>query len=340
MKSSSTDPIDDRLRFVARFVSRLGFKGLAARIYLFFATRSPESTGNARFLCKAVGMLESSEAREKLLERFLDSCHPAGSGVPHGLPNRLVISLTSYPKRYPTLHYTLRCLLNQSLRPDRTVLWIAHEDKDLLPEKVLDLREQGLEIRFCDDLRSYKKILPILPEEPHSFIVTADDDIYYPPHWLDKLLTRSQEQPGRITAFLARKIALDGSGEPASYHQWAYILAGDRPPGELVFPVGVGGVVYPPGAFHPSVGDFETARRLAPSADDVWLYWMWRMNGGLACVVGDRFYGACWPGSQDAALNNANLGENLNDEQIRKMASHFGTGVFSPKKAQNGRNDE
>ena len=81
---------------------------------------------------------------------------PIVRGARHRLDREVVVSLTSFPPRFSTLHLTLRTLLNQSVSPDRIVLWIAHQDMALLPRKVLALQTQGIEIRPCDDLRSFK----------------------------------------------------------------------------------------------------------------------------------------------------------------------------------------
>ncbi len=83
-------------------------------------------------------------------------------GRPHGLPGELIVSLTSYPPRFRTLDLTLRCLLTQTVRPDRVILWIAEADMAKLPPAVVALVEYGLDIRACKDTRSYKKIIPAL----------------------------------------------------------------------------------------------------------------------------------------------------------------------------------
>jgi len=109
--------------------------------------------------------------------------HPR-RGRAHNLGSELIVSLTSHPPRFPTLHLTLGCLLDQSFRADRVILWIAHDDMALLPAAVRKLERRGLEIRACDDIRSYKKLVPALEAFPHAFIVTADDDLELAPDWL------------------------------------------------------------------------------------------------------------------------------------------------------------
>jgi hypothetical protein len=76
-----------------------------------------------------------------------------GPSRPHGLTSELIVSLTSYPARFGTLHFALSCLLDQSVKADRTILWVAHKDEDH-PPAVRELEQRGLEIRACDDLRS------------------------------------------------------------------------------------------------------------------------------------------------------------------------------------------
>ena len=99
-----------------------------------------------------------------------------GEPAPHGLRSPLIVSLTSYPARFGSLHLVLRSLLTQSVRADRVVLWLDEGDEHLLPPAVTSL---GVETRICPRWRSYKKIIPTLMEWPEAHIVTADDDIYY-----------------------------------------------------------------------------------------------------------------------------------------------------------------
>jgi protein O-GlcNAc transferase len=138
----------------------------------------------------------------------------------HNLPAPLIVSLTSYPARFSTLPLTLKCLLSQSMHPDRIILWIAHEDKQELTKDILAFKKKGVEIKFCEDLRAFKKIIPTLELEPDTYIVTADDDAFYPPEWLEKLVTCAQENPGEVIAHRVRRIQLGENGFPRSYLDW------------------------------------------------------------------------------------------------------------------------
>lgn len=264
----------------------------------------------------------ANAALARLLPAYIDAVAPKRPRR-HGLPGRLVVSLTSYPLRFHTLPLTLRCLLSQSVAPDEVVLWIGNEHRGALTEEVLALRSRGLAIRFCTDLGSYTKIVPLLGECPDAYVVTADDDVYYGPGWLETLVAQERGR-GEVLCHRAHRICVGPDHLPLPYRNWE-IGTRCRKPSPLIFPTGNGGVLYPPGALHPDVADVELFRRLCPGADDVWLYWMMRRNGAVARKVGarrGRFL--AWPGSQRVALWQTNVLRGGNDRCIRQLTAHFG----------------
>jgi hypothetical protein len=246
---------------------------------------------------------------------------------PHSLPWPLVVSLTSFPPRYPTLHKTLRALLDQTVQADHIVLWIAKGDMEALPENVLALQAHGLTIRTCDDLRSFKKIIPALLEFPEAAIVIADDDVYYAPDWLETLVgatdPTSKTVVGRYT--LVAQIAEDGTALP--YSQWSEETRREARsgPAGILFPVGIGGVLYPPGSLDKEVTNQAGFTSLCPYADDVWLFWMALRAGASHRHAGGRFPLTIWPSSQKVALKHENVANNRNDSQIQAMERRFGT---------------
>ena len=76
----------------------------------------------------------------------------------HSLPKRLIINLTSYPKRYSILHLSIKSLLNQSIIPEKVILWLWRGDQESLPAKIRELEGEGLEIRLLEeDWKSFNK---------------------------------------------------------------------------------------------------------------------------------------------------------------------------------------
>lgn len=271
-------------------------------------------------------------------------------GIRHGLPKELVVSLTSYPPRFGTLDMSIKCLLQQTIRPDRIVLWVAEGDARSLPDAVRKLVGiRNFEIRTCDDIGPYKKIIPALSAFPDSFIATADDDLYYPDGWLEKLVDGWDGNYKSIVAHRAHRIKCsnDNDGDnshrnmaPLPYSEWdKSIQAAQKEKGEgegagaaggeggsspFIFATSGAGTLYPPGALDPRVTDRETFMKVCPKADDIWLYWMSRMNGSVTRKSSLQFELIEWTHSQDVALHHENVLHRKNDEKISAMIKKFG----------------
>lgn len=244
------------------------------------------------------------------------------TGVTHSLPAPLIVSLTSYPARFATLTLTLQCLLSQSVRPDRVVLWIAWSDLNTLPANVTALRAHGLDIRPTSDLRSFKKFVPALRLWPHAFIATADDDVFYPTTWLAELVAGYAPGRSEIPCHRAHLIRLSAAGVPLPYVQWRHDVR-HGPVSALTFPTGVGGALYPPGSLHVDATQEDIFSKLCPANDDAWIYWMGRLAGWRFRKIGARRSFIPWPGTQRIALQHENASGG-NDAQIANLIAHYG----------------
>ncbi|MDH2326609.1 glycosyltransferase family A protein [Cereibacter sp. SYSU M97828] len=238
---------------------------------------------------------------------------------PHGLSEPLTVTLTSYPARFGTLGWTLRSILTQTVAADRVVLWLADGDEARLPEDIRAI--PGLEVRRAENMRSFTKIVPALEAFPADVLVTADDDVYYPADWLERLV-EARLAGATVAAHRAHRVTLS-DGAPRPYREWDWsIRAPDR--SGLIFPTGVMGVLYAPGVFHADAADAAKFRRLCPSSDDIWLYWMHRLNGHRAAKIGGKMRVLEWPESQETNLRSGNLAGQGNDAAIRAMISEYG----------------
>jgi hypothetical protein len=271
-------------------------------------------------------LLQLARARERI-RRLGVSRGPVRR---HDLPAKLVVSLTSYPARYRHLHRTIRSLLDQSVRPDAVILWLSHGEETQLPASVTDLTRHGLTIRTCPDVRSYNKLIHTRAAFPEAFIVTADDDLYYEPRWLEALVEGWDPADGCIVCHRAHRMLRKPDGTLMPYESWEQDVQDDasRQPSTDLLPTGVGGILYPPGSLHADTANVDEIRRLAPTADDLWFYWMARRAGTRHKKVGGRFRLILWPGTQTSGLKLANL-TGLNDEQARKLLAAFGDPVLA-----------
>ncbi len=194
---------------------------------------------------------------------------------------RLIVSLTSFPERMYDIHYCLYSLLNQRLKPDLVVLWLAEEEfpngEYDIPSEVLKLKQYGLEIRFCENLMSFKKLIPSLIEFPDDIIVTADDDVYYPEDWLELLYGGHTAYPEAIISHRARIIKFDEDYEVEKYYKWTLINENTLPSSYYLF-TGSGGVLYPPNSLNQEIFNKEKYLNEYGTTDDIWFWAMAVLN--------------------------------------------------------------
>ena len=195
---------------------------------------------------------------------------------------RFIVSLTSYPERLNLdVHYCIFSLLNQTLKPDEIVLWLAIEEfpnKELdIPERILKFKENGLTIKFTHNIKSYKKLIPALKEYPNDVIITADDDIYYDKQWFEKLYNAYLDDDNCIICNRAHKVKIDEYGNIAPYKSWDKLID-DSTSSYLNFFTGSGGVLYTNSLLYKDIFNEELFTKLAPNADDIWFWAMAILN--------------------------------------------------------------
>jgi hypothetical protein len=206
------------------------------------------------------------------------------------------------------------------MSPDQLVLWIAHADRAQVPRRVEDLKDRGLVIRTCEDLKSYKSSMPSLIAYPDAFILVAADDVRYPEGWLRRFC-EAYTHPGEILCQSARRMVFAG-GEPAPYKEWLRLTAETE--GWGVFPVGRAGTLYPPRCLSPEATNVNEAMRLCPWGDDIWLYWMARRAGTTHRMITPAGKIRDWPATRGSSLWHTRNRNGGNDHQIAAMMAAYG----------------
>ena len=255
----------------------------------------------------------------------------------------LIVSLTTIPERIGTVSLCLDSLLRQSLKPDRLILWLSVSNepgrptisKQTLPPDLHRLVQRGLEVRWCKDIRSFRKIIPALQAHPDALIVTADDDIFYPRHWLRMLYGAYQHEPKYIHCHRAHLMQYGATGTVLPYRQWGFDANGYVNASFDVFPTGVGGVLYAPGHLHQEVLNENAFLSLCPKADDVWLKAM-SLMANVACkkISATTFSIIEIRIPNNVTLSSDNLVRDYNDPQIKAVATRYD--IFSQKRAEIG----
>lgn len=192
--------------------------------------------------------------------------------------SEIIVSLTTFPDRIRYVWMTIASLLNQTLKPCKVVLWLAEEqfpDKNL-PRQLTELCKRGLEIRYCDDLKPHKKYFYTMQEWPEKYVLTCDDDMFYPENLIENLWKTAKQHPERIICNNSMQVTYDEKGDFIRRDQW--IHENREMDGLQVCPVGCDGVLYPPGALNEAAFDKEALMETALRQDDVWLKGMGVLN--------------------------------------------------------------
>jgi glycosyltransferase involved in cell wall biosynthesis len=243
-----------------------------------------------------------------------------------GILDNVIISLTSYPARIRFVHLTIETLLNQTKKAAKAILWLADSDfpnrEGDLPEELLSLKNRGLTISWCEDLRSYKKLIPALMQYPNALICTADDDILYSNDWLEKLHGSYLKNPNVLNCMRMHKIRFE-NGKIKPYKQWEMTA---KNPGAsfLNFSTGVAGVLYKREHLHDDVFRKDLFMRLCPHGDDIWFWAMAVLKGTKIKIVdGCNFQLTEIKEAQECALWYENVNGGRNDEQLRNVFEHY-----------------
>ena len=196
------------------------------------------------------------------------------------LDKELIISLTSYPDRIDTAHQSIQTLLNQTYKADKIILWLAEEQfpnrEKELPQQLLDLKASGLIIDWCEDIRSYKKLIPTLRKYPNAYIATADDDIFYDKNVLKRVVKTYLKNQTNVIAYNAHFVSFN-EGKLADYINWTRTVYNKKPSYNNFLTSGCMALFYPD-CFYKDILRQDLFMQLCSDTDDMWFWAMTVLN--------------------------------------------------------------
>ena len=244
--------------------------------------------------------------------------------------SNVIVSLTSYPARINTVNQTIKSLLEQTVLPEKILLWLSEDNfpkkESELPQELLDLQENPkFEIRFVSgDLKPHKKYFYAMQEYPEHCIIVLDDDVIYDKTLVSRLISAYQKYPNCISAMRTNRILFKENGEVRNYQSWRLpdeILI--EQPSYQLLPVGVGGVLYPPHSIPHEAFDELAIMEVCPMADDLWLK-IWATHNNYPAVHPRDFVRFEYiPRTQEVGLSNQNVLESANDIAIQNILDYF-----------------
>lgn len=261
--------------------------------------------------------------RKMLMEQYVLNCQDKGITDMCYFPNcQVIVSLTTYGKRLYEVYLAIESIMHQTVKPNRIILWLQDDFQNkTLPFTLRHQQERGLEIDYCKDIKSYKKLIPTLQKFPNDIIITIDDDIIFSMDMLENLLKSYRSAPEYIHTNRAHLMKLRDDGFLEKYLNWE-MESSQVGPSSLCFPTGGGGCLYPPHSLSEEVFNEEAFMSLCPQGDDIWFKTMSLLKG-TQCYKAQTHdpYLFFNPDVQDNALWNENIFRN--DIQIANVFNEY-----------------
>ena len=243
---------------------------------------------------------------------------------------KIIVSLTSYPKRIGTVWLTVETLLRQNMKPDMIILWLAREQfpKGIndLPVDLIRLQNRGLTIKFCDDLRSHKKYYYALQEYPEDLVILVDDDMFYPRDLVQKLFQLHSKYPDNICCMSAQVITDFQNSCPS---QWRNPMLNEKYFDSNEIQVFTGsGSIFPPKVLKEDTFNKALIKNLCPYADDLWLTYMALTNHTRMTAYHPwRAFPITIYGTAADSLYYINAADGQNDVQWKQLLDYFQYGT-------------
>ncbi|MBR1785738.1 MAG: hypothetical protein IJ756_01035 [Paludibacteraceae bacterium] len=246
--------------------------------------------------------------------------------------NDIIFSVTSYGKRVTdTLPYMLYSLLIQTQKPKKVVVFLDNDNwsDEKLPSILTKLQQIGIQFYYCEDLKSFKKLIPALKMFPNNPIVTLDDDFYYNKQYVERIskaydLSDKKTVLGHIGV---RPIKKDGTYTP--YNKWG--KSNDNDTNSDISFIGCGGVCYPPHIFDNEILKSDIFMNLCPAADDIWFWAMEERQHIRRAYIQPMGYGHNtyvnrveeYDLSITSTLMFQNVNENKNNQQLEAVVNYY-----------------
>jgi len=217
----------------------------------------------------------------------------------------LIVNITTTSKRLQLCSATVLSLTQQSLLPEKIIVWISKEpylsDEGILevPQWIKNINEllkindnsfhDLIEFRYTENTGPYRKIVPILREINSSSlndtIVYADDDVIYGIDWLKKMVKLFNDNQGLyVVAPRVRVIKKNIFNVNKSYNLFPISTRSEIIGTDFII-TGVGGCVLSRKHIDTNFLLLNDFLDIAPTTDDIWISKIIELSGSkvLTC---------------------------------------------------------
>lgn len=242
--------------------------------------------------------------------------------------DKIIVSFTSYPKRINTVYKVLDSIINQTILPDKIILYLSSSEFEGFGELPnLECYEKyGFEIHWHEEnLKSHKKWFYVFQEYKNDIVITIDDDILYNKNMLENLLKYHKQFPNCVVGRHVNIITCNENGTIAAYENWCG-LCGEYVgmPRMDMEAVGNAGILYPTYLLdNTEIFKKEIFMEKCPYADDIWLKIMEVYNGIPTVLAEKRWNDIMLEEHQKSCLFETHNKDGGNDKQLEELLKEY-----------------
>ena len=203
---------------------------------------------------------------------------------------KLILSLTTYPKRFDYLQTSIKSILNQTIY-DKADLFYINIDDNLTEEDYkkydgLKALDPKIRIKVCPaKWKSCNKLIWVYKDHPDDIIVCFDDDKNYPSETLEQVYETWKEHPECIVAQEINPIVRTPIGDIN------YINSIDAMLNQIEYGKYLSnGCLFPPNSFTDMLFDYDEMMHITNGNHDELWFWLVSTLKGVPCIGLDYTY--------------------------------------------------
>lgn len=256
----------------------------------------------------------------------------------------IIVNVTTISDKVNLCSATLWSILNQSVKPDKVILWISVDGYmadggiPIQPEFISDLNKilNIFEVRYTENIGPYRKIIPALRVfNQDETLVYADDDVIYGKQWLQKMLERYEEgNKQNPVAVRVRRIENNFLGLVKSYLAYPIVTEKTELTDRYII-TGIGGCVLNRRHIEDKYIFNDDFKTIAPMTDDLWISKILQLSENHLLTCPEALCDICEIQNNYASLSSVNnkIGDYSNrylkllNRMGKKILSHLGVKV-------------
>ena len=111
--------------------------------------------------------------------------------------DKIIVSTTTWRQRDMTFVKMIEHLQKQTLKPDKTILWLSYDEyQGVIPEHLKECMDKKWvdEIRFVPGNTYAHKRWEVFKQHQNDYVIMVDDDLYYPEDYISELYNNAKQQ--------------------------------------------------------------------------------------------------------------------------------------------------